>query len=170
MARVATPIKVSERGRSILSKTLNQRQLEGHFQKRMSIVYQASSGIQNQDIAKDLRCSVVTVRKWRVKWRSEQESLIKLEDSSAVLGVTDLDLLRRIKDVLSDAPRSGASCTISDTDKIRLQALACQSPEEFGLPFSVWTHVELSKQMGSMGVKICSSYCGTILKKRITTS
>jgi transposase len=77
-------------------------------------------------------------------------------------------LLRGVKSVLSDAPRSGSSCKISIEEKIRLQALACQSPADFGFTFSTWTHVELSKQAEKMGIKISSSHYGRILKKRFT--
>lgn len=170
MSRTAIPINISKRVSSILLQTMGRRQLGGHYRKRMTIVYQSSLGEQNKNISKELKCSVVTVRKWRLKWKLEEENLMKFEDNGELSGVSDLELLRKIKEVLSDAPRSGSSCAISDSDKIRLQALACQSPKEFNLPFSVWTHLELSNQMARMGIKICSSYCGIILKKRITTS
>ncbi len=75
MSRHATQIQVSERAKSLLSKSLKERQLAGHFQKRMSVIYKASFGRHNQDIADDLKCSVVTVRKWRDKWKLQEETI-----------------------------------------------------------------------------------------------
>ncbi len=79
MSLHATQIQVSERVKSLLSKSLKERQLAGHFQKRMSVIYKASFGRLNQDIADDLKCSMVKVRKWRDKWKLHKETLFKFE-------------------------------------------------------------------------------------------
>ena len=92
MALKAPQIKVSKRMASLLLKTLNQRQLSGHYKKRMTIIRRGSLGDDNQDIAKDLQCSPVTVRKWRNKWKSEEESLIEFEKNINSFGFTNIDL------------------------------------------------------------------------------
>ena len=76
----------------------------------------------------------------------------------------------KIKEILTDLPRSGSSSRITNSEKDRLIALACESPQNHGLPFTVWTHKELSAQAKKMGINISSSYYGILLKKRITTT
>ncbi|NOY96712.1 MAG: hypothetical protein GXO81_10150 [Chlorobi bacterium] len=49
-------------------------------------------------------------------------------------------------------------------------ALACEPPQDHGLPFTVWTHKELAAQAKKMGIDISSSYYGILLKKRITAA
>ena len=70
--------------------------------------------------------------------------------------------------VLSDAPRSGVPRKFTDSQIVRLQALACERPENYGLPFTAWTHVELAKQEKKIGIDISPSRFGVILKKRFT--
>ncbi len=167
MSREAVQIKVSERVKKLLVKELNKHQQESHYRKRMQILYQSSLGEQNQDISLRLNCSVITVRKWRLKWHKLEEELLELEQEYNNEKVSDTALIRRIKLVLSDAPRSGSSSRISESEKARLQALACESPEKYNLPFTNWTHVELSRQAIKMGIIISSSYYGKLLKKQI---
>ncbi len=170
MSRNAVEIKVSKGVVDILVSSLNKRQIESHYKKRMEIIYQSSLGIDNQDIARDMTCSVVTVRKWRKRWSTFEDVITKLEAELDAKKATKVDLLRKIKEVLSDLPRSGSLSRITDSEKMRLIALACESPQGYGLPFSVWTHKELSKQAKKMGINISSSYYGMLLKKRFTTA
>ena len=165
MPRKAIQINISDRVADLLKTSLNKRQLEGHYKRRMQIIYQSSLGIDNQDIAKDIGCSVTTVRKWRKRWGAFEEVILKLEEGLDNKKANKIDLLRKIKEILSDAYRSGSPSGISDSDKMRLQALACESPKDHGLPFTVWTHQELAKQAGKMGIQISASYFGILLKK-----
>jgi hypothetical protein len=169
MSRKAISIKVSERAMSLIGKEMNKRQLEGHYRKRMQIVYQSSLGVDNQDIRANLGGSLVTVRKWRLKWQVSEERILEFEQGYENRKVSGLELIREIKAVLSDAPRPGSPSRISEAEKKRLQALACEAPEKYGLPFTNWTHVELSKQAQRMGITISSSHYGNLLKKRITS-
>ena len=170
MSRKPLPIKISERVKRLLSKELNRRQLESFYKVRMQIILLSSSGKGNQEIATVLTCSVITVRKWRRIWYELEDVISKQENDCQNEKSSDLLLVRNIKLVLTDAPRSGSSSRITDAEKVRLQALACQEPQEFNLPFTNWTHVELSKQAGLLGITISSSYYGKLLKKRIETS
>jgi len=83
--------------------------------------------------------------------------------------VTNKSLLIEIKKILSDEIRTGAPPRLTTTEITRLQSLACESPEQYGLPFSVWTHKELSKQAKNKGLIISPAHYGRILKKRVTS-
>ena len=165
-----TVVKVSNRCSNLLRIELKKRQLEQHFQFRIQIILLSSEGKTNPEISEELKTSLPTVRRWRLRWNENSDSIIELENDHRESKNRDLTLIREIKSVLSDSPRSGSSSRISDEQKLRLQTLACQKPSDFGLPFSVWTHVELSKQADKMGIKISSSHYGKVLKKRFTAS
>jgi transposase len=144
--------------------------MESIYQKRMNIIYQSYLGSENQYIAKEIGCSPVTVRKWRKRWKTYEHAIHQLELELDNRTANKVDLLSKIKEILSDLPRSGSSSRLTDSEKDRLVTLACQLPEDYDLPFTVWTHKELSFQAKKMGIEISSSYYGMLLKKRITSA
>jgi len=170
MSRQAVQITVSKRVEDLLISSIQKRNIESHYQKRMSIIYKSSLGHKNQDIAMEMKCSPVTVRKWRKRWKIFEDVIKKLEMDIDNKTANKIDLLYKIKEILTDFPRSGSSLRITNSEKDRLIALACESPQNHGLPFTVWTHKELSAQAKKMGINISSSYYGILLKKRITTA
>ncbi len=109
-----------------------------------------------------MNCSPVTVRKWRKRWKTYEGVIEQTEREIDSKTANKVDLLYKIKEVLTDFPRSGSSSRITNLAKDRLVALACESPQDHGLPFTVWTHKELSAQAKNMGINISSSYCGII--------
>ena len=170
MSRQAIQITISKRVGGLLISSIQKRTMESHFQKRMNIIYQSSLGKQNQDIATEMKCSPVTVRKWRKRWKTF-ESVIKQIEKELDNGTGNkADLLCKIKEILTDLPRSGSSSRITNSEKDRLIALACELPQDHGLPFTVWTHTELATQAKKMGINISSSYYGILLKKRVTSA
>ncbi len=170
MSRKAVQITFSKRVEELLISSIKKRNIESHYQKRMNIIYQSFLGKENQHIAGEMKCSPVTVRKWRKRWKTFEDVLIQLEIDLDNKTANKVDLLYKIKEILSDLPRSGSSTKITNSEKDRLIALACESPVNYGLPFTVWTHKELSIQAKKMGINISSSYYGILLKKRITTA
>jgi len=167
MSRKAVQITVSDRVGELLMGCIKKRNIESHYQKRMHIIYLSSLGKENQDISRKLGCSPVTVRKWRKRWKIFEgvikQTEIEIDNKSA----NKVDLLYKAKEILTDLPRSGSSSRITNSEKDRLVALACEPPQDHGLPFTVWTHKELSEQAKKMGINISPSYCGILLKKRI---
>lgn len=170
MSRQAVQITLSKRVEKLLISSIQKRTIESHFQKRMNIILQSSLGKENQDISDEMGCSPVTVRKWRKRWKTF-ESVIKQIEKELDNGTANkVDLLCKIKEILTDLPRSGSSSRITNSEKDRLIALACELPQHHGLPFTVWTHRELAAQAKKMGIKISSSYYGILLKKRVTSA
>jgi transposase len=171
MSRIKpTVVKISDRCIKLLKKELTKRQLERHYQFRIQILLLSCEGKTNFEISEELKTSLPTVRRWRLRWKENAALIIGLEQDHRSAKNSDLILVKGIKSILSDSARSGSSSRITDEEKIRLQALACQDPSDFNLPFSVWTHVELSKQANKMGIKISSAHYGRVLKKRFTAS
>jgi transposase len=170
MSRQAVQITISKRVEELLKSAIQRRNIESHYKKRMNIIYRSSLGNENQDIAKEMNCSPVTVRKWRSRWKTYESVIRQMEMDIDSKRSAKVNLLKKIKEVLTDLPRSGSSSRITDSEKDRLISLACQVPHDHGLPFTVWTHKELSAQAKRMGMNICSSYVGILLKKRVTSA
>lgn len=165
MSRTALPISVSPRAIKILQKAVKQRTLEKHYAERMEIILLSNLKKRNMDIASHLKIVVDTVVKWKKRWRNNEEKLLKLEYSYEGKQVTDNDLLKEYKNILSDFPRSGSPGHLTEVDIALLQALACESPEKYGLPVTVWTHELLSGQAKKKGIRISPAHYGRILKK-----
>jgi len=165
MSRTALPISVSPRAAQILQKAIKQRTLEKHFAERMEIILLSNSGKRNMDIASQLMIIVDTVMKWKRRWRDNQGNLLKLERSYDGKQVTDNDLLKEYKKILSDLPRSGSPGHLTEADIALLQALACESPGKYGLPVTTWTHEFLSEQAKKKGITISPAHYGRLLKK-----
>jgi len=170
MARIALQIKISERTVELITKELHRKKLESDYKKRLQIVYYSSLGRCNKDISELLACSVETVRRWRSRWQKIEHTIMGLEQDHNQEKISDIKLMQEVKLALSDAARKGSPTRLSMPEKVRLQALACESPKDYGIPFNCWTHVSLAQQANKMGIKISASYYGILLKKRITTS
>ncbi len=165
MSRTASPISVSPRAAQILQKSVNQRILEKHYTERMKIILLSSLGKRNMDIASQLTICVDTVMKWQKRWRNSQDKLLKLESHYDGKQVSDNYILKEYKKVLSDLPRSGSTGHLTETDIALLQTLACEPPEKYGLPVTIWTHELLSEQAKKKGITISPAHYGRILKK-----
>ena len=170
MSRQAVQITVSKRVEEFLISSIQKRNIESHYQKRMSVIYLSSLGKENQYISRELGCSPVTVRKWRKRWKTFEGVIKQTEKEIENKTANKVDLSYKIKEILTDLPRSGSSSRITNSEKDRLVALACEPPQNYGLPFTVWTHKELSAQAKKMGINISPSYCGILLKKRIAAA
>jgi transposase len=165
MSRTALPISVSPRAAQILQKAVRQRTLEKHYTERMDIILLSNLGKRNMDIASQLGIVVDTVMKWQKRWRDNEEGLLKLESGYGGKQVTENGLLKEYKRVLSDLQRSGSPGHLTEVDIALLQALACESPEKYGLSVTTWTHELLSKQAKEKGITISPAHYGRILKK-----
>lgn len=170
MGKPAKLLRVSVRVLALMKQEVNRKHLEKHYNDRMQIIIKSSQGIQSKDIAIYLGCDVRKVAHWRNRWNFTPEVSGAFEQGNDGSGVSDHVLIKKIKSLLSDQPRPGKPSGLSDQDIVRLQALACENPEDYGLPFTVWTHIELSKQAKRMGIKISPSWYGVLLKKRIETA
>jgi transposase len=170
MSRKALKIQMTERCLALVEKELKRHQLEKHYALRLNIILKSHRGMQNKDIALVLECDEKTVRRWRKRFWMQQEALAAYEKSEGLVPVRDKELVAKIKEGVSDSARSGAPSRISQRDMDRLVALACESPEKYGLPITNWTYGELAKQAARMGITLSSVHLGRILKKRLAST
>jgi transposase len=123
---------LSEIERQGLEKLIRRHQVGQQMALRARIVLAAAGGETNEGIAQVNKVSSETVRLWRNRW-------IKLQDIS----LDDLSL----EDRLADAPRPGAPAKLTADQRCRIEALACEKPEESDRPITHWTAREIADEV-----------------------
>ena len=100
------------------------------------------------------------VTKWRNRYAGASEELWKTEEESP------RKLRGLVEKILSDAPRCGAPSTFTDEQVACIIALACELPENLGLPFSHWSPSLLQKEVINRGIveSISAVHVGRFLK------
>ena len=118
-----------------------------HIVRRAKIILRADEGVQHQVIARELGINEHQVTEWIKRWtvRSEDPVIERLQD----------------------LPRAGAPSSITPEQWCQIVAMACESPSEYGLPITDWTHRELAKEVMKQGIveSISPSHLGRMLKK-----
>jgi putative transposase len=128
----AQVINLSDAERYGLEKLIKRHQVGQQIALRARIVLAAAGGLKNKEIAQTYGVTLDTVRLWRNRW-------VKLQD----LALDDLSL----EDRLADAPRPGAPAKITADQRCRIEALACEKPEESGRPITHWTAREIADEL-----------------------
>jgi len=99
---------------------------------RARIILAAADGRKNKEIAERYQVTADTVRLWRNRW-------VVLQD----IALADLS----IADRLQDAPRPGAPAKITADQRCRIEALACEKPENSERPITQWTGREIADEL-----------------------
>jgi len=156
----AKEIKLNEHEKTILRQMKNGSHTEQHMKKRSEIILRANEGESTRSISREIKMDKGSVREWRNRYGSAREELAKTEAE------TPKKLRGMIEKVLSDAPRAGAPSTFTDEQKASIIALACELPENLGLPFSHWSPSLLRKEAINRGIveSISDVHVGRFLK------
>jgi transposase len=128
MPPCAVEIALSASERKVLKRRVRGAKTPWRDRLRAEIVLLAARGWRNARIAAELRCGEDTVRKWRGRFAEEGLAGLK------------------------DRPRSGRRRRISEADRAKVVALACQLPAETGVPLSRWTGPELRRELEERGL------------------
>ncbi|MBN2006646.1 MAG: helix-turn-helix domain-containing protein [Anaerolineae bacterium] len=72
-----------------------------------------------------------------------------------------------VEERLSDAPRPGAPCRITSDQRCRIEALACQPPEEHARPITHWSSREIAEEIIQQGIveTISPRHAARLLKR-----
>ena len=124
----AVPVTLTAAERKPLKKRVRGARTCWRDRLRAQIVLAAAMGRSNARIARDLRISEDTARKWRGRFAA------------------------RGLDGLRDLHRSGRPRRISELTRAAVVALACQLPAATGVPLSRWTGPELAAELAARGL------------------
>ena len=128
----AQEVRLSEAERQGLEKLVKRHQVGQQIALRARIVLAAANGLKNKEIVAKYSVTADTARLWRNRW-------VKLQDIS----LDDLSIEER----LQDAPRPGAPARITADQRCRIEALACERPENSERPISQWSGREIADEI-----------------------
>jgi putative transposase len=147
-----TPIQLSDPERQGLEKLIKAHKTRQQIVLRARIVLAAAEGKNNKQSAQEFQVTLDTARLWRGRWLNLQP--IKLEDLS-------------VEERLEDLPRPGAPARITMDQRAKIQALACEKPEESQRPITHWTNREIADEILQRGIveHISPRHAGRLLKR-----
>jgi len=162
-------INLTERELKLLNQLVKKRKIEKQLGIRINIILMSYSKYTYKSICSELKCSEPIISYWKQRWFNNYEKLQTFCKGIDDKGVTNNELTNEILKILDDAPRSGAPLTFTEEIQKKIQALACENPSKYNLPFTHWTHEGLAKQVISLKFvnTISDSQIGRILKKTV---
>jgi len=128
----AQVVHLSNAERHGLEKLIKRHHVGQQIALRARLVLAAANEQKNKEIAHAYNVTLDTVRLWRNRW-------IKLQD----IAIDDLSL----EDRLQDAPRPGAPARITADQRCRIEALACEKPDESDRLITHWTAREIADEV-----------------------
>lgn len=148
MAYPAQKVLVSKRQRAILEKLARSRKTPQRTLERASIVLMSCDDVGNREQARKLGVDRQRVRRWRQRWVERWPVLEAAERED----IRYKDLRIKVLEALSDNYRSGGPPKFTAEQMTQIVALACEKPEDSGLPFSTWTPPELAREAIRRGI------------------
>jgi hypothetical protein len=142
MPRRAKELELSLTQRRILERVSRSRTLPQRVVERAKIVVMCDEGLPDAVQARLLNVDPQRPRRWRKRWLAAAAELNEAECA----GATDRELEQRIQGMLLDEERSGSPPKFSPEQIAQLISLACEPPEDSGLPTTHWTPTELANE------------------------
>jgi len=145
MARRCPPIGLSCVERSELECLIRSHSTPQHLARRARMIVLAADGVGVGETALRLGVWRKGVSFWRARW---------LAGGGAA-------------ERLCDAPRSGAPATITAEQTCAIVALACERPQDSGVPLSHWSAGDLAREAMRRGIvkSISPRSVGRFLKR-----
>jgi putative transposase len=163
----AKKIVLQKKEKELLRRYVQKQTAQTHYKQRGEIILLANEGMGNNQIAKRLGIINTTVRKWRNRWASATDTLKTYSKGVNGIHPTNKQLLDKMLEIVTDAPRPGKPIIISQEAKKEIIAMACEKPKKYKLPMSTWTHKLLAQTIIKQEIipNISARYVGIILKK-----
>jgi putative transposase len=128
----ATEVNLSEAERTGLGQLVRRHNIGQQIALRARIILAAGQGQTSSAIARNLKVSINTAQRWRNRFAKAQ-----------AISYDDLSL----EDRLQDGPRPGAPSRITADQRCKIEALACETPENSERPISQWTAREIADEV-----------------------
>ena len=149
----ATEVNLSEPEQTALEQLVRRHNIGQQIALRGRIILAAGKGQTNSTIARELKVSMNTVQRWRNRFVKVQQ--ISYDDLS-------------LEDRLLDGPRPGAPSRITADQRCKIEALACEIPENSERPISQWTAREIADEVLKRKIveEISARHAARLLKRR----
>lgn len=132
MARRSPPITLSPDERGALEGLVRRPSTAQQLARRAQMILLAADGVGVGETARRLGLWRKGVSFWRARWAAE--------------------VGKGVVERLCDAPRSGAPATITPEQTCALIALACERPDDGGVPMSHWSAGDLAREAVRRGL------------------
>jgi putative transposase len=148
----AKVVNLSDAERQGLEKLTKRHQIGQQIALRARIVLAAATGLKNRAIVEKYQVTADTARLWRNRWVDLQ-------------GISLADL--SVEDRLQDAPRPGAPAKITADQRCRIEALACEKPENAERPITQWSAREIADELKKRQIveEISPRHAARLLKR-----
>jgi transposase len=159
----AAKVVMSERQQAVLRKLSNATTVAKRLVQRASIILLAFEGMANEDIAARLGLGRHQIGIWRRRWQRAFDDLVRIECTEE----SPAQLRHAIEAVLADEPRPGSPGKFTAEQLTLLFALACEPPQQSGLPITHWTGTELAGEAIKRGIfeSISASQVNRLLRE-----
>ena len=131
--RMAARLELTTEQRQELMALSRAHSTPRKLAERARIILLAADGVSVTETARQLDIWRKTASTWRSRWR----------EADAAQGVAER---------LSDALRAGAPGKFTPEQVCAIIALACEAPEDSGLPISHWSQSEVARQAVKRGI------------------
>ena len=148
MSKIKYKINLNNTEKEQLEKILKEPSTPQFMAKRVRVILMANSGkYKNVEISKYVGMNAGDITKWTQRWVESKDVLIR--------------------DRLKDKARSGRPSKITAEQWCRVMALACEKPEDHGIPITNWSLPTLTAEIIKQNIidEISTTYVGTFLKK-----
>lgn len=142
MSGKALKISLTDKQKQTLTKISTSRTTNSHYKERSKIILLSGESKKNIEISTELQLCVPTVRKWRKRWHDKEEKLLLLDKKEGGINYT-----RGLLAVLSDEERPGAPAKFTAEQVCQIINVACERPEDSGLPLSHWSLSSLAEEL-----------------------
>lgn len=171
MRKESSILPTSSRVTELLEKEHSRASISVNMKLRISIILEGIKGISTYRISKDYHTTRVTVKKWRDRWM-EHYAQLEAVQKHGIHGdgepASDLQIMKLIKEILSDLARSGHPNHFTASEIEQITALASESPEDYGIQLTQWTYGWLAEVAIREKIvdSISPTHLGRLLKKR----
>lgn len=162
MSKIAPKITLTGKQKSIITTMATSRSLSKSLTLRAQIIIHASEGMQNKEISSKVSLNRITVGIWRRKWSEAQNILLKMEEKEE----NNYKYKQKIIEIFTDYPRPGAPATFTAEQICQILSVACEKPEDSGIPLSHWSLSSLRVELIKRGIveTISKAHLGNFLK------
>ncbi len=159
----AAKIRLTDGQRKVLEAFSVSRTEPKHISQRSNVIRLGADGTCNQDISRMTGLSPRQVGVWRRRWQGAWTALCDWE------GKEPRRLKEAIRDLLTDAPRSGKPPKFTPEQIAAILALGCEAPSLSDRPITHWTHRELRDEILKRALvqQISLAHVGYILRNAV---
>ncbi len=143
-------IELSKKEKEELNRLVRKQSISQNIAKRARVILLVEEEkLKHIEISKSVGMAQSQLSKWIKRWQEESKE-------------------KKVEERLKDKARSGRKPTITAEQWCKIMALACEKPENHGVPITHWSHSTLTAEIIKQGIveTISMSHVGDFLKKQ----